>query len=197
VNDPLPGGHSQALPRPESASLFAANARRAANPIRDRPQNGWAAGFLAGYRKPGDPANHLAMPYHCLWPEVQMLHLVVSWFVSALALWLVAQIIPGIRVRDFGAALVATIVIAIVNATIGPVLKFLTFPLTFLTLGLFLLVVNALLLKLASLVTPGFAVYGFWSAVAGSLVLTILTAILRHIVFLPGREWTHPLWNTW
>jgi putative membrane protein len=126
-----------------------------------------------------------------------MLHLIVNWFVSALALWLVAQIIPGIRVRDFGAALVATIVIAIVSVTVGPVLKFLTFPLTFLTLGLFLLVLNAFLLKLASLFTPGFAVHGFWSAVAGSLVLTILTAVLRRIVFLPGHEWTHSLWNTW
>jgi putative membrane protein len=125
-------------------------------------------------------------------PEIQMLHLIVSWFVSALALWLVAQIVPGIWVRDFGAALVATIVIAIVNSTIGPVLKFLTFPLTFLTLGLFLLVVNAFLLKLASLFTPGFKVRGFWSALAGSLVLTILAGILRSIVFHTG-----PLWNTW
>ena len=121
-----------------------------------------------------------------------MLHLVVSWFVSALALWLVAQIVPGIKVRDFGAALVATIVIAIVNATIGPVLRFLTFPLTFLTLGLFLLVVNAFLLKLASLFTPGFKVRGFWPALAGSLVLTILAGILRSIAFHTG-----PLWNTW
>ena len=125
-----------------------------------------------------------------------MLHLIVSWFLSALALWLVAQIIPGIWVRDFGAALVATIVIAIVSVTVGPVLRFLTLPFTILTLGLFMLVVNALLLKLASLFTPGFAVHGFWSAVAGSLVLTILTAVLRRIVFLPGHEWTHPLWNT-
>ena len=125
-----------------------------------------------------------------------MLHLIVSWFLSALALWLVAQIIPGIKVRDFGAALVATIVIAIVNVTVGPVLKFLTLPLTILTLGLFLLVVNAFLLKLASLVTPGFAVHGFWSAAAGSLVLTILSAFLRHLAFFPGHEWTHPLWNT-
>ena len=126
-----------------------------------------------------------------------MLHLIVNWFVSALALWMVAQIIPGIKVRDFGAALIATIVIAIVSVTVGPVLRFLTFPLTFLTLGLFLLVLNAFLLKLASLVTPGFAVRGFWSAVAGSLVLTILTTILRRIVLLPGHEWTHSLWNTW
>jgi putative membrane protein len=89
-----------------------------------------------------------------------MLHLIVSWFLSALALWLVAQIIPGIKVRDFGAALVATVVIAIVSVTVGPV-------------------------------------HGFWSAVAGSVVLTILTAILRHMVFLPGHEWTHSSWNTW
>jgi len=125
-----------------------------------------------------------------------MVHLIVSWFLSALALWLVAQMIPGIRVRDFGAALLATIVIAVVNATIGPVLKFLTFPLTVLTLGLFMLVLNAFLLELASWFTPGFEVHGFFSAVAGSLVLTILTAILRHIVFLPGHQWTRPLWNT-
>jgi putative membrane protein len=123
------------------------------------------------------------MAYHYLWPEVRMLlHLVVNWLVSALALWVVAQIIPGIEVRDFGSALVATMVIAIVNATVGPVLKFLTFPLTLLTLGLFLLVINALLLKLASWFTPGFRVRGFLSAVLGSLVLTILSSILRRVV---------------
>jgi len=112
-----------------------------------------------------------------------LLHLIVGWLVSALALWLVAQIISGVEVRDFGAALVATIVIAIVNATIGPVLKFLAFPLTILTLGLFLLVINAFLLKLASMFTPGFRVRGFLSAILGSLVLTILSAILRRLVF--------------
>ena len=79
-----------------------------------------------------------------------MLHLLVSWLLSALALWLVAQIIPGIEVAGFGTALLATVVIALVNGTIGFVLKILTFPLTLLTLGLFLLVVNAFLLKLAS-----------------------------------------------
>ena len=120
-----------------------------------------------------------------------MLRLVVSWFVSALALWLVAQIIPGIKVRDFGAALVATIVIAIVNAVAGPVFRFFAWPLIFLTLGLFLLVVNAVLLKLASLFTPGFSVHGFFAALAGSMVLTILNSILRYIVFHTG-----PLWNT-
>jgi len=112
-----------------------------------------------------------------------LLYIVVSWFVSALALWIVAQIIPGIQIRGFGDALLATIVITVVNAIIGPVLRFFTFPLIFLTLGLFLLVINAFLLKLASLFTPGFRVHGFLSAVAGSLVLTILTSLLRRVVF--------------
>jgi len=112
-----------------------------------------------------------------------LLHIIVSWLVSALALWIVARIIPGIELRGFGDALIATVIIAIVNATIGPVVKFLAFPLTLITLGLFLLVINAFLLKLASLFTPGFKVRGFLAAVLGSLVLTILTAILRRLVF--------------
>lgn len=112
-----------------------------------------------------------------------LLHLLVSWLISALALWLVAQIIPGIYVAGFGTALIATIVIALVNGTIGLVLKVLTFPLTILTLGLFLLLLNALLLKLASLFVPGFGVRGFLSAVLGSVVLTVITAVLRHLVF--------------
>src|SRR5271157_625820 len=126
------------------------------------------------------------MAYHYLWPEVAMhylLHIIVSWLLSAVALWIVAQIIPGIWVRGFGDALLATIVIAVVNAVIGPILRFFAWPLTILTLGLFPLIINAFLLKLASLITPGFKVNGFLSALAGSLVLTILTAILRHMVF--------------
>ena len=112
-----------------------------------------------------------------------LLHIIVSWFVSALALWIVARIIPGIELRGFGEALIATIIIAVVNATIGPIVKILAFPLTLITLGLFLLVINAFLLKLASLFTPGFAVRGFLAAILGSIVLTILTAVLRSLVF--------------
>jgi putative membrane protein len=109
-------------------------------------------------------------------------HIVAVWLVGALALWIVAQIVPGIEVRGFGAALGATIVIAIVNGTIGMLVRFLAFPLTLLTLGLFLLVIDAFLLKLASLFTPGFKVHGFFSAVVGSLVLSCLTWILRQLV---------------
>ena len=115
-----------------------------------------------------------------------LLHLIAVWFVSAFALWGVAQVVPGMRVNGLGPALMATVVIAIVNVTVGPVLKFLLLPLTFLTLGLFLLVINAFLLKLASLFTPGFQVRGFLSALIGSVALTVVTAVLRRIVFAQG-----------
>ena len=93
-----------------------------------------------------------------------MLHLLLSWLISAFSLWLTAQIIPGIRIAGFGTAMIATIIIAIVNATIGLIVKVIAFPLTFLTLGLFLFVINAFLLKLASMFIPGFVVRGFLAA---------------------------------
>jgi putative membrane protein len=124
------------------------------------------------------------MAYHYLWPEVLMLvHIIVGWLVSAFALWLVAQLVPGIEVRGFGDALIATVVIAIVDAVLGPVVRFLAWPLTFLTLGLFRLVINALLLKVASMFTPGFRVRGFLHAILGALLLTIIASLLRVLVF--------------
>ena len=88
------------------------------------------------------------------------MHLIVGWMASALALWLVAQIMPGIRVRDFRAALIATLVIGVANAVVGPVARFIAWPLTIVTLGLFLLVINAFLLKLAEPVLA-FAAFSF------------------------------------
>ena len=111
-----------------------------------------------------------------------LLHAVLNWFLGALALWLVARIIPGIEVRDFGSALIATLIIGVVNAVVGPILKLLGLPFIILTLGLFLLVIDAALLKLASVFTPGFRVRGFFAAVVGSVLLTILTFILRSVV---------------
>jgi len=112
-----------------------------------------------------------------------MVHLLVNWLLSALALWMVARIIPGIQVRSYGTALLATVVIALVDFFIGIPLRFLTFPLTFLTLGLFRLIVNAFLLKLSSLFVPGFAVNGFLPAFLGSIVLTLIGYVLRNMVF--------------
>jgi putative membrane protein len=112
-----------------------------------------------------------------------LLHLVVTWLIDALALWLVAQIIPKMQVRSYGTALIATVVIALVNGILGPILRFIAFPITFLTLGLFRLVINAVLLKLASLFTPGFRIDGFLAAVLGALVLAILTGILQSLAW--------------
>jgi putative membrane protein len=112
-----------------------------------------------------------------------LIHLILSWLISALSLWIAAQILPGLQLSGFGSALVATVVIALVNATIGFLVKILTFPLTLLTLGLFLLILNAFLLKLASLFVPGFAVRGFLAAFLGSILITLLNWVLRAAFF--------------
>ena len=117
-----------------------------------------------------------------------MLHAPISWLVnwllSALALWLVARIIPGIQVRDFGAAMLAAFMVALVDFFVGSILRLLSLPIIWLTLGLFTLVIKALVLKLASLFTPGFRVHGFVAAFLGAVVLTVLTFVLRHVVFV-------------
>jgi putative membrane protein len=112
-----------------------------------------------------------------------LVHWIVNWLLSALALWLVAQIIPGMEIRSYGTALVATVVIGLVDFTLGPILRFIAFPITFLTLGLFRLVINAVLLKLASMFTPGFRIDGFLSALLGSLVLAIVTGLLQSLAW--------------
>ena len=112
-----------------------------------------------------------------------LVHWIVNWLLGALALWLVAQIIPGMQVRSYGTALIATVVIGLVELTLGPILRFIAFPITFLTLGLFRLVINAVLLKLASLFTPGFRVDGFLAALLGSLVLDIVTTVLQNVAW--------------
>jgi putative membrane protein len=112
-----------------------------------------------------------------------LVHWIVNWLLGALALWLVAQIIPGMQIRSYGTALIATVVIGLVEFTLGPILRFIAFPITFLTLGLFRLVINAVLLKLASLFTPGFRVDGFLAALLGSLVLDIVTTVLQNVAW--------------
>lgn len=109
----------------------------------------------------------------------------VHWLVSALGLLIVAHVVPGFRVAGFGTALLASIVIGLVNATIGLVLFVLTLPLTVVTLGFFLLVLNALLLWMASGLVPGFHIDGFGAAFIGAIVLAIVNALLRYLT-TPG-----------
>jgi putative membrane protein len=111
-----------------------------------------------------------------------MLHLLLYWLISAASLIITAYLVPGIELRGVGSALIAPIVIGLVNATVGFLLKILTFPITLLTLGLFLLVVNALMLQLASLLVPGFYVAGFWPAFLGAIVLSLVNIVLRSLL---------------
>jgi putative membrane protein len=108
--------------------------------------------------------------------------LLLHWLISAVSLLIVAYIIPGIQVQGFGTALIAAIVIGLVNATLGFVLKILTLPLTLLTFGLFWFVINALMLQLASHLVSGFSISGFWVAFFGAIVLSIVSLILHSLI---------------
>jgi putative membrane protein len=108
-----------------------------------------------------------------------MAHLLINWLLSALSLVIVAHVVSGFRISGFGAALIAAIVIGLVNGTIGFLLKIVTFPLTILTLGLFWLVINAMMLMLASAFVPGFKIDGFLPAFFGAIVLSLVNMGLR------------------
>src|SRR5437868_3181949 len=99
------------------------------------------------------------------------MRLLVHWVLSALALMLVSRFVPGFAVSGFIAALIAAVVIGFINGTFGFFLKVLTFPFTIITFGLFLLVINALMLRLASFLVPGFYVDGTAAAFKGALAL--------------------------
>ena len=110
-----------------------------------------------------------------------MLRLLIRWILHAIALLIVAWLVPGFQVRNFAAALVAVLVIALLNATLGLLLKIITFPLVILTLGIFILVINAFILRLASAVVPGFYVATFGAAFIGAAVLALLTLLFRAV----------------
>jgi putative membrane protein len=113
----------------------------------------------------------------------------INWFLSALAVWVVAQFVPGFHVSGIAAALVAALVIGFVNATLGALLKLITLPLTIITLGLFWLVINGLMLKLASaLLSPAFRVDTFAAAFWGAIVLSLLNMLLRWLAGTNKRE---------
>jgi putative membrane protein len=116
-----------------------------------------------------------------------MTRLLVHWLLSALCLLLVARFVPGFFVRGLGTALIAAVVIGLVNGTIGALLKVLTFPLTILTFGIFWLLVNALMLKFAALFVPGFEVRGLWPAFLGGIILSILNMAIRQILKKPAE----------
>jgi putative membrane protein len=108
--------------------------------------------------------------------------MLIHWLLSALALWIVSRLVPGFAVSGPVAALIAAVVIGFVNATLGFFLKIITFPLTLLTLGLFWLIINAIVIKLAAAIVPGFHVYTFGAAFWGAIVLSLVNMALKWLV---------------
>ncbi len=108
------------------------------------------------------------------------MRLLLNWLLSATSLLIVSHVVPGFHVSGFTAALIAALVIGLVNATLGLFLKIITLPLTFLTLGIFWWVINALMLMFASmLLSPDFVVRGFWPAFWGAIVLALINMLLK------------------
>lgn len=101
--------------------------------------------------------------------------LLVKWLALALAIMFVGWVVPGISVSSFITALIASIAIALVNLVIKPILVLLTLPINILTLGIFILIINALLFMFVAYLIPGVEVDGFWSAFLGALILSILS----------------------
>src|SRR6266853_2871442 len=106
---------------------------------------------------------------------------IVNWLLSALSLMIVAHVVRSFDVTGFTAALIASLVIGLVNATVGLFLKIVTFPLTLLSLGVFWFVINALMLKLAAAFVPGFSIQGFLPAFFGAIVLSLVNMFLKII----------------
>lgn len=116
------------------------------------------------------------------------MRLILNWLLSALALMIVGYLVPGVYIRGVGSALVAAVIIGLINATLGLFLKIITFPLTVLTLGIFWFVINAIMLEIASaLLRPNFEVANFGSAFIGAIILALVNMLLRWLVGPPRR----------
>lgn len=111
-----------------------------------------------------------------------MLRLLIVWLINTLALAAVAYLMPSVGIASAGAAIVAALVLGLVNALIRPLLVLLTLPVTVLTLGLFIFVINGLLFWAVGSVVTGFEVGGFWSAVLGALVFSLISWLLSALV---------------
>lgn len=108
----------------------------------------------------------------------QLIDALVTWFITSLVILIIAYVLPGVMIDSFFAALVTAVILGLVNAFLKPILIFLTLPINILTLGLFVLVINAGLILLTAAIVPGFQVDGFLWALLFGIVLSITSAFL-------------------
>jgi putative membrane protein len=111
-----------------------------------------------------------------------MKSILINWFIGTITILLTAYILPGIRIDKLSSAIWAAAVLGILNAFIKPILVFLTLPITILTLGLFLLIINAAILMLVSQIISGFRIDSFWTALLASVIISIITFLTHRIV---------------
>lgn len=117
-----------------------------------------------------------------------MLQFILTWLATAVSLIATGFVVPGFTIDSFSSAVVGAAVLGLVNAIVKPILVLFTLPLTILTLGLFLLVVNAIALGLVSYLTPGLTISGFFPAVFGSIVLTVVSGLINQLFFTVDRD---------
>lgn len=111
------------------------------------------------------------------------MRLLAIWIVNALALLVLPYVVPSVQVASFGTALMVALVLGLINTVLRPLLILLTLPVTLLTMGLFIFVINALLFQLAGNLVDGFNVGGFWPALFGSIVYSLISWILSSLFF--------------
>ena len=114
------------------------------------------------------------------------MHLILRWLLNTLALFLVVTIVPGFHYHSLATLAIAALVLGLLNAIVKPILFVLTLPITVITLGLFLLVLNAIMIELTAWLVPGFRIDSFVAAILGAIVLTIVSWVTSRI----GRERT-------
>ncbi|MGB3191837.1 MAG: phage holin family protein [Limnoraphis sp.] len=117
-----------------------------------------------------------------------MLNFFLTWLLSAISLWITAFIVPGLTIASWQAAAIGVVIMGLVNAIVKPILILFTLPLTLLTLGFFLLVVNAISLGLVGYFTPGFTVAGFFPALFGSIVLSLVSSLIGKVFDRNSQE---------
>jgi putative membrane protein len=110
-----------------------------------------------------------------------MIDLLLTWFLSALGIFITSRLVPGFEVKEFGSAFFICIVVGLLNMTLKPFLWLLTLPITLLTLGLFTFVINAIVLKVAARLMKDFTIHGWWPAIIGAFVLSIVNMVLFNL----------------
>lgn len=116
------------------------------------------------------------------------MRLLAVWIINALALLVLPYLLSGIQLASFGTALVVALVLGLINTLLRPLLVLLTLPVTVLTLGFFILVINALLFQFAAHLVDGFVVGGFWTALFGSLLYSLIAWLLASLLLGPRDE---------